>query len=349
MTRQTWTATVSAVLFVVLAAVIALVPVPYVTWSPGGTHDLLGRSEAGEVVSVTGAPTFDTTGQMLMTTVAVTAPDSTLSLPEVLFSYWLPSREVLPRTSVYRVGQNSSEIVEGETQLMVDSQAESVVAALRQAGIDVISWPMVKSVVNSGPSAGLLEPGDLIQAVDGQTTTSLQDVIDAIQDNHVGETVVFTVMRDGEVLHPSVTTRATTADPEKPVVGITFTTGYTYKPTVRFAVDPAVGGSSAGLMFGLALTDKLTEADLAAGRVISGTGTLAADGRVGRIGGVQEKLAGAVRDGATVFLLPTENCPDVDRVPAGLRVVAVETLAAAVEVLGEPEEVQSSGLVVGCG
>jgi PDZ domain-containing protein len=31
MTRQTWTAALSALLFVVLAAVIALAPVPYVT------------------------------------------------------------------------------------------------------------------------------------------------------------------------------------------------------------------------------------------------------------------------------------------------------------------------------
>ncbi len=81
MTKQTWTATVSAVLFVVLAAVIALVPVPYVTWSPGGTHDLLGQvtgtdgnSVAAITVSGPEVTTHPTTGQLRMTTVAVTSP-----------------------------------------------------------------------------------------------------------------------------------------------------------------------------------------------------------------------------------------------------------------------------------
>ena len=36
MTKQTWTAAVAAVLFVALAAVVSLVPVPFVSWSAGG-------------------------------------------------------------------------------------------------------------------------------------------------------------------------------------------------------------------------------------------------------------------------------------------------------------------------
>ena len=40
MTKQTWTAAVSALLFVALAAVVSLVPVPFVSWSPGATVNL---------------------------------------------------------------------------------------------------------------------------------------------------------------------------------------------------------------------------------------------------------------------------------------------------------------------
>jgi PDZ domain-containing protein len=337
------------VLFVVLAAVIALAPVPYVTWSPGGTHDLLAHDESTAVVKVTGARTYATTGRILMTTVAVTAPDSSLSLPEVLFSYWLPSREVLPRAAVYRVGESPTDISEGETRLMTDSQSDAVVAALRESGIPVSPWPMVASVTSSGPSNGVLEPGDLIQAVGDVTTTSVQAVSAAILSFHVGESVEFTVVRNGQVLHPAVTTRATAADPDKPIVGITLTTGYTYKPSVTFAIDPSVGGSSAGLMFGLALTDMLTDSDLTAGRVIAGTGTLAADGQVGRIGGVQEKIAGASRDGATVFLLPKANCADVGSSPPAIRLVAVETLSEAVDALATLDDPAATASIAGCG
>ena len=41
-TRQTWTAFVSALLFVGLALLLVVVPVPFVSWSPGGARDTLG-------------------------------------------------------------------------------------------------------------------------------------------------------------------------------------------------------------------------------------------------------------------------------------------------------------------
>jgi Lon-like protease len=345
-TKQTWTATVSAVLFVVLAAVIALVPVPYITWSPGSTHNLLAPDQ--NVITVTGAKTYPTNGQLLMTTVAMTSPDSTLSLPELLFSYWLPSREVLPRSVVYGVGEDPTDINRDETQMMTDSQSEAVVAALRESGVPVTSWPMVQSVTNSGPSNDILEPGDLIQYVDGRPTTSVQDVQDAVSAHHVGEAVVFTVMRGTEVLRVTVTTRATAANPDKPIVGLTLTTGYTYKPKVAFAIDQAVGGSSAGLMFALAITDQLTETDQTAGRKIAGTGTMAADGNVGPIGGVQEKIAAAARDGATIFLLPVQNCVDAGKAPAGIRLVPVKTLNGAIQALAALEEPETASTVAGC-
>lgn len=333
MTKQTWTATVSAVLFVVLAAVIALVQVPYVTWSPGATHDLFAQTAGQDTITITGADTYATSGQMRMTTVAVTAPNSTLSLPEVLFSYWLPSREVLPRNAVYRPGEGTPEISEEENQLMDESQSMAVVAALRQSGIEVTNWPMVTSVSNSGPSADILQPGDLIVAVDGKTTTDVQAVQQLISEHHVGDPVVFTVQRGGEKLRPTVITRATVNNPKKPIVGIMMSIGYSYSPDVKFAIDPSIGGDSAGLMFSLAIHDLLTSADLAGGRVIAGSGAMDSEGRVGAVGGIQEKIAGAVRDQASIFLLPKANCSDVGEVPKGLRVVPVDSLARATEAL----------------
>jgi PDZ domain-containing protein len=347
-TKQTWTATVSAVLFVVLAAVIALVPVPYVSWSPGSTHDLLAQDQGADAITITGARTYPTTGSLLMTTVAVTAPTSTLSLPEMLFSYWLPSREVLPRSVVYDTGRDPADIAQEETTLMVDSQSSAVVAGLRQAGIEVISWPMVQSVTNSGPSKGILEPGDLITAVDTHTTKAVEDVQSLIAAKHVGDVVVFTVLRNGQELHQTVTTRAFATSPNKPVVGISLTTGYTYKPVVKFALDPSVGGSSAGLMFALAITDKLTGDDVTDGRVVAGTGTVSADGTVGMIGGVQEKVAAASRDGASVFLMPKSNCNDLGEVPAGIRVVPVDTLGGAIDALHALASQPNSTTVAAC-
>ena len=41
LTRQTVTAFVSAAVFVMLAVVVAVAPVPYVTWAPGQARDVL--------------------------------------------------------------------------------------------------------------------------------------------------------------------------------------------------------------------------------------------------------------------------------------------------------------------
>ncbi|MGV8908418.1 MAG: PDZ domain-containing protein [Propionicimonas sp.] len=349
MTKQTWTATVSAVLFVVLAAVIALVPVPYVTWSPGATYDLLAPQAAGDsAIRIVGAETFPTTGQLRMTTVSVTSPSSTLSLPEVLFSYWLPSRQVLPRNAIYRPGEDAPRITQEESQLMDESQSQAVVAALRQSGIAVMNWPMVTTVSNSGPSADELQPGDLILAVDAKTTTKVADVQEKISEHHVGDPVLFTVQRGKDKLRRTVITRATVNNPKKPIVGITLSIGYSYNPSVTFAIDPAIGGSSAGLMFALGIHELLNSTDLVAGRVIAGSGTMDADGRVGKVGGIQEKLAAAARDKATIFLLPKDNCVDVDEVPDGVRAVPVDSLASAtqaLEALADPAQADS---VPGC-
>ena len=126
---------------------------------------------------------------------------------------------------------------------------------------------------------------DRIKAVDGRPTRTLAEVQAAISRLDVGDDVEFLILRDGVQSRMKVTTRSTATDPDRPVVGISLDVGYSYDATVSFAIDPAIGGSSAGLMFALAINDMLTEADLAAGRSIAGSGTMAADGTVGPIGG----------------------------------------------------------------
>lgn len=339
----------AAVLFVVLAGVIALVPVPFVTWSPGTTVNLLNSDPNSEPITVTGAATYPTSGEVRMTTLSVTAPDASLSLPEMVFSYWLDTRQVLPRAVVYRDNQSSSEFTEEESVEMTDSQRDAVVAALIQAGIQVESWPKVTAVTPAGPANGQLETGDLIKAVDQRTTRTVDEVEAAIAKHHVGESVSFTVQRGDEEIAASVTTRATTAQPDKPVVGVQFANwGYTYKPEITFNLGPGVGGSSAGLMFALALTDKLTADEIAAGRLIAGTGTISADGTVGAIGGVQEKIAAAKRDGATIFILPQSNCADAAVVPDGLRLVPVDSLDSAIEALAVLRSDPESTAIAGC-
>ncbi|QNP72430.1 hypothetical protein IAG44_25425 [Streptomyces roseirectus] len=96
-----------------------------------------------------------------------------------------------------------------------------------------------------------------------------------------------------------------------------------------------VGGPSAGLLFTLGIIDKLAGdgdgGDLTGGRVIAGTGTIDADGAVGAVGGVALKTQAARRDGATVFLVPKDECADAQaELPSGLRLIPVTDLKSTV-------------------
>jgi PDZ domain-containing protein len=99
---------------------------------------------------------------------------------------------------------------------------------------------------------------------------------------------------------------------------------------------PNTGGPSGGLIFALGIVEKLNAAQLVNGRLIAGTGTINKKGEVGPIGGIEDKLIGAKRAGATLFIAPIDNCIDITHVPEGLQIVAVSTLAQAVTLLKKP-------------
>ena len=101
---------------------------------------------------------------------------------------------------------------------------------------------------------------------------------------------------------------------------------------IKFSLQET-GGPSAGLGFALSLVDRLIDPTLMAGRIVAATGTITSDGTVGAIGGIDQKLSGAARSGATLFVLPRENCADITRVPHGLQLAPVSSLGEAVHVL----------------
>jgi PDZ domain-containing protein len=131
----------------------------------------------------------------------------------------------------------------------------------------------------------------------------------------------------------SVTTAQATAQPGVPIVGITLSTGYRYEPQISFDLGQRIGGPSAGLVFALAIYDKITDGPLLGGMHVAGTGQITPIGDVGAIGGIQEKIASAENDGATVFLFPSANCDDLAGVKTKMTLIDVATLREAVDAL----------------
>ena len=67
---------------------------------------------------------------------------------------------------------------------------------------------------------------------------------------------------------------------------------------------------------------------------VAGTGTIDEDGKVGPIGGIQQKIVGARDDGAELFLVPPDNCDEAVRPSNGdMRLVKAVTMHAAVQAI----------------
>jgi len=89
------------------------------------------------------------------------------------------------------------------------------------------------------------------------------------------------------------------------------------------------GGPSGGLIFALGLVELLSPDDLLNGRKIAATGTISASGRVGAIGGVQEKIVAARAAGVELLFISRQNCDEISGEVDGLKVIAVSTLEEA--------------------
>ena len=97
------------------------------------------------------------------------------------------------------------------------------------------------------------------------------------------------------------------------------------------------GGPSGGLAFALGIVELLTPENILKGRIVATTGTIDENGGVGSIGGIAEKILAAKKAGATIFIVPEENCkdlaPSVAKIPDGIKIVAVSSLAEAISAL----------------
>lgn len=332
MDRRTASLIVSGLVLVVLVAVAAILPVPYVLLRPGPTFNTLGSFDGEQLITIKGAKTYPTTGGLNLTTVGENGgPYGRVSLAEAFWGWYNPSVAVLPERLLYPPNVNRDETQKENTADFLDSQSQATAAALRYLNQPVDQVVQVRSVTTDGPSDGKLEPGDVIVSIDGREPADATQAADIVTSMKPGSTVDFAITRDAKPLNEKVTAKASAANPKKSVVGITVTDAFQGDEiAVTYGLQD-VGGPSAGLMFSLGVVDKLSKTNLTDGATIAGTGTIDADGLVGPIGGVQQKVVGAKRDGATYFLTPTRNCIDAFRAaPKGLTLVRVETLSDAV-------------------
>ncbi len=335
---------VSGLSAVVLGGVVATLPVPYVVFSPGPVRDTLGtNAEGGGLIVVEGAETFPTEGQLALTTIRVAGgPLGRITVLDAIQAYADPSRSLRPVETVYPPDETREEAREVSTAQMESAQQSAAVAALLQLGEDVPARLVVSGFGGNPASEAVLEEGDVVVSIDGTEVEGSGALVDLLQDYEPGDVVQVAVDRAGEDLVEPIELAA--SDEGAVILGVLIAPEYELPYEVSYDVG-GIGGPSAGLMFSLGIYDKLSPGALTGGAQVAGTGTMADDGTVGPIDGIQQKLVGARDFGADWFLAPVDNCDDVvGAVPDGIQVTAVATLDEAVDAVEAVAADETDGL-----
>ena len=329
MSRRSLTLAIAGLATVVAIVLAVLVPVPYVILTPGPTLNTLGKDSSGQpLISITGHPTYPTSGHLNMVTISYQGgPGADLNIFEALRAWVDPSEAVVPESELFPAGQSAQETQAQDVEEMASSQEQATAAALTQLHIAYQTQVEVVSTVAGYPASKSLKAGDIIEAVNGKPVTGETALSSVIKSYPTGTVLQIQVLRGGKTLTLPVASKSSDGTP---VIGVQVQQQYKFPFNVQITVGN-IGGPSAGMMFALGIIDKLTTDNLTGGKFIAGTGEITPSGQVEPIGGIQQKLVAARSAGATVFLAPAGNCSDTaGAVPAGLRIVKVSTLSQAV-------------------
>ncbi len=331
----------------VLAAGVAVVLVgtfwrlPYYTLSPGSLRN------TAPLVTVEGAPTFTDDGEIGYLTVSFAQ-----TTPFGLVRAWVDDDiEVLDEDAALG-GRDLDENRALNAQLMDNAKETATAVALDALGYDVEllgTGAVIVGVEAGTPAADTLTVGDVVVGINGVAVTTSSALTDEVLSLPVGASVVLDVQRhseasvapEGAVGEPDVeqvtlTLGARPDDPTRAFLGVrSATRDATWDLPFEVDVDSGnVIGPSAGLAFTLGIIDVLTPGSLTGGEVVAVTGTIAANGDVGIVGGVSQKAATAIGAGAGVYLVPEAEVAAAEgRGGDELEVVGVATLLEALEAL----------------
>ncbi|MEN8238535.1 MAG: S16 family serine protease [Actinomycetota bacterium] len=318
------------------------VSVPYYTLSPGPVYDT-----ADFIMVEDGDVSAD--GELFFLTVSL----KEANVFEWAAGYVDPRVDVRERERVRPIGVSPEQLRRESLAAMDQSKQTATFVALTQLGYEVTligTGALVIETVPDSGADGVLLPDDVIIEMDGKAVAFRDDIINDLSDAEIGDLVEMLVERpidesadgseeidtESEEIDMELVLGPHIDDPTRPMIGVLLDNN---EPIVEFPVEVVIdsqniGGPSAGLMFTLQIMDQLTDGEITNGERIAGTGTIARDGTVGSVGGVKQKVFGAIDAGARAVLVPAGNYDDAVAAAADdIEIVRVETIEDAVAFL----------------
>ena len=264
-------------------------------YSPGGLINLDNRIVSEDKV-------YESKGSINMTYVSLVKG----TIPTYLLAKIIPTWDIIPNEDITYDG-NLDETIKIDQYYLEESISNAYMVAYNTAGID---YQIKKSnnyvtYIYEGAKTDLKLFDNIIKYdnIDFTTFSTMQEYI---TNKKVGDKVDFLVKREGK----EIKCYAELIDLDGVAkVGVSAAIINEYESDINIDIKSkkTESGSSGGFMMALAMYNALTKEDITHGKDIAGTGTIDADGNVGVIGGVIYKLAGAVKNGADIMLVPEDN------------------------------------------
>lgn len=325
----------------IIAGLIFLVSsfyyLPYYVSKPGMAKEL------EPIVEVEGGN--DEKGSFMLTTIRMGKAN--------IYSYAIAKlskyQELYPEEAIRSKDESEEEYSVRQLHMMDSSKLNAIEVAYKKAGLPVeyqFNGVYVLHVVPNMPADGKLLSGDRITKMDGKEFQSMNEFIQYVSEKKSGDSVEITYERKEKETTVSIAVKSFKDEPNKVGIGIGLVDDKELVVEPKVTIDSEeIGGPSAGLMFSLEIYNQLNKEDLTKGYKIAGTGTIASDGTVGRIGGIDQKVVAADNAGAEIFLAPNENgasdsnyelamqtAKDID---TDMKIVPINTFEDAVKFLEE--------------
>ncbi|MCA1839049.1 MAG: PDZ domain-containing protein [Actinomycetota bacterium] len=298
------------------------VPTGYVSLAPGPSPD-------AEKLTKIDARTYSSQGSFHITTALVSS--GAVSLSEFVHDSFQDDITLVDKTLVYPPSLTAKQAEQQHAAEMTQSQQSAAIAALKELGLPVASdGALINDISRKGSEPADLKAGDIVKAIDSHPVLKAADIRDVLRSKQAGDVVQVQLDRGGMTRTVSVKTITIKSAPGQARLGIL--TSNDLQLPFKISIDAQqIGGPSAGLVFAVSIYDLLEPSDLTGGKVIAGTGTIDDEGKVGPIGAVEQKIKGAEKINAKVFLVPRD---ELQRAKAALKtdmvLIPIDTLHQAI-------------------
>lgn len=181
-----------------------------------------------------------------------------------------------------------------------------------------------------------LKIGDEIISYDDIEFKDMNSFKEYIKTKKINEKVKIKYQRNNKVLETESTVYE--KDNDKYIgISVISILDISSNYNLKISKKNSESGPSGGLIMSLSIYNALTKDDITKGRKIVGTGTIDKDGNVGKIGGINYKLASAVKEKADIFICPNDNYDEVkelvEKYKYKIKIINVNTFDEAIEKL----------------